>query len=241
MKATEQTFSRALPRAVVPAGGVIIVHSAQVSSRGPLRPVSLGIPKQVAENLLIADIKVGKNSQLVSVGALPADVFARGKRAWRLDMDTLEPGMHLTLGLVNTGNTAVPFEGEVALANPGEERVRNPMAMLGFGHTTVEANGTANISVQSQVPFEPAALHVPENQLDIFEILSLQHGPYLDVDELSKAAASSLSKENLLGNGLIALEPLSRLSPGDCLTLSVKNLTDKPAFFSAAIRGFIVS
>src|SRR5512147_744539 len=57
------------------------------------RPERLVVPSNLAVDFLITDIKVGKNSQLVSTGALPAVMFTETAFGIRLKMDTCQISM----------------------------------------------------------------------------------------------------------------------------------------------------
>jgi hypothetical protein len=78
------------------------------------RPERLVIPASIAEDFLINDIKVGKNSQLVSTGALPAAAFTPGRSdANRLMMDTAQIAMFVTISVTNTTKKSKNFQGVI--------------------------------------------------------------------------------------------------------------------------------
>jgi hypothetical protein len=66
------------------------------------RPERLVIPASIAEDFLITDIKVGKNSQLVSTGAIPASAFTNHSEPSRMKMDTAQIAMFVTVSVTNT-------------------------------------------------------------------------------------------------------------------------------------------
>lgn len=83
------------------------------------RPERLVVPSNVAVDFLITDIKVGKNSQLVSTGALPALMFTESAFGVRLKMDTAQISMFVTISVTNTNQNAKSFAG--GLVGPAVE------------------------------------------------------------------------------------------------------------------------
>jgi hypothetical protein len=77
------------------------------------RPERLVIPSNIAPDFLITDIKVGKNSQLVSTGALPAVGFTETAFGVRLKMDTCQISMFVTLTVTNQNVVAKNFQGMI--------------------------------------------------------------------------------------------------------------------------------
>lgn len=83
------------------------------------RPERLVVPSNVAVDFLITDIKVGKNSQLVSTGALPALMFTESAFGVRLKMDTAQISMFVTISVTNTNANPKSFAG--GLVGPAVE------------------------------------------------------------------------------------------------------------------------
>ena len=83
------------------------------------RPERLVVPSNIAVDFLITDIKVGKNSQLVSTGALPAVMFTENAFGVRLKMDTAQISMFVTISVTNQSNVARNFQG--GLVGPAVE------------------------------------------------------------------------------------------------------------------------
>ena len=87
--------------------GSTLVHgnssaNINVQPQVVFRPERLVIPASIAEDFLITDIKVGKNSQLVSTGALPAAAFTSRSESSRMKMDTAQISMFVTVSVTNT-------------------------------------------------------------------------------------------------------------------------------------------
>jgi hypothetical protein len=77
------------------------------------RPERLVVPSNLAVDFLITDIKVGKNSQLVSTGALPAVMFTEVAFGVRLKMDTCQISMFVTISVTNQNPSARNFQGGI--------------------------------------------------------------------------------------------------------------------------------
>ena len=77
------------------------------------RPERLVIPASIAEDFLITDIKVGKNSQLVSTGALPAAAFTVRSESTRMAMDTAQISMFVTVSVTNISKEPKNFQGVI--------------------------------------------------------------------------------------------------------------------------------
>jgi len=77
------------------------------------RPERVLIPSNVALDFLITDIKVGKNSQLASTGAVPATAFTEQAFGVRLKMDTAQISMFVTISVTNTNPNARQFQGVI--------------------------------------------------------------------------------------------------------------------------------
>jgi hypothetical protein len=90
--------SSALTNGVVPAGGTSpIEQKPQVIFRGE----RLAVPNSIVLNFDIADVKVGKDSQLASPGAMPSECFSNLSVGVRMQLDTSEPGITITLSMTN--------------------------------------------------------------------------------------------------------------------------------------------
>jgi hypothetical protein len=77
------------------------------------RPERIVIPSTIAADFLITDIKVGKNSQLVAPGAIPATVFAENAFGVRLKMDTSQIAQFVTISVQNQNAASRNFQGAI--------------------------------------------------------------------------------------------------------------------------------
>jgi hypothetical protein len=96
---------------------VISCGSAHINAQPwvSFRPERLIIPDNIALNFLITDIKIGKNSQLLTYGAVPAVVFNKYSSP-KLKMDTAQVLTFVTLTVTNVSKTACNFQA--ALIGP---------------------------------------------------------------------------------------------------------------------------
>ena len=61
----------------------------------------LAVPNSIVLNFDVNDIKVGKDSQLASPGNMPSECFSNLSVGVRMQLDTAEPGITLTLSMFN--------------------------------------------------------------------------------------------------------------------------------------------
>lgn len=87
------------PGTPIPAAQTIGVQTLpQVLFRGE----RLAVPNSIVLNFQIADIKVGKDSQLAAPGNMPAECLSNISVGVRMQLDTAEPGITITLFIDNT-------------------------------------------------------------------------------------------------------------------------------------------
>lgn len=73
------------------------------------KPQRLIIPAAIADNFVITDLKVGKNSQLAATGNIPAATFVAGAFDVKLNLDTCQIAMGISLSVTNISGAAVRF------------------------------------------------------------------------------------------------------------------------------------
>jgi hypothetical protein len=93
------------PVPVPPAETINIEQKPQVLFRGE----RLAVPNSIVLNFDMADIKVGKDSQLASPGAMPTECFSNLSVGVRMQLDTAEPGITITLYVTNNADNAQRF------------------------------------------------------------------------------------------------------------------------------------
>ena len=100
--------SSTLTNGVVPANTTSpIEQKPQVIFRGE----RLAVPNSQVLNFDIQDVKIGKDSQLASPGSMPSECFSNLSVGVRMQLDTAEPGITITLSVTNTdANNAHVFK-----------------------------------------------------------------------------------------------------------------------------------
>ena len=83
------------------------------------RPDRLVIPATIAPSFLITDLKVGKNSQFLNNGNVPAECFTQAAFGVRLKMDTAQISNNISIGVTNISAGALRFVA--ALIGPSME------------------------------------------------------------------------------------------------------------------------
>jgi len=237
-----------LPRVVVKASrkylgderllfeNVTTIVTEPVSPGGQVWPVGLEIDADVAPRLMVYDVKVGRNSQLVSCGCVPATLFALPTPV-DLRLDKLSSGERLSLQVSCAGPEDVTFKGRILAAGPTTP-VPGRTLVVGFGFTEVGAGKSVALVVRPQVEVRLTRLHVPPHLTDAFRIDDLFHGPYLDVEKVSRVADTrQLDRENLSRGGEVALTPTPDVGVGCPVALRVTNVSSTTQYFSAALLG----
>jgi hypothetical protein len=88
-----------------PVNTPVPANSTQTITATPqviFRSERLAVPNSIVLNFQLVDIKVGKDSQLAAPGNLPTEVFSNISIGVRMQLDTAEPGITLTLIAQNT-------------------------------------------------------------------------------------------------------------------------------------------
>jgi hypothetical protein len=90
--------------------GAGLTGSIEVKPQVLFRGERLAVPNSIVLNFNISDVKVGKDSQLAAPGDMPAECFSNISVGVRMQLDTAEPGITITLFPRNTDtNNAHPF------------------------------------------------------------------------------------------------------------------------------------
>ena len=241
-----------LPECVVPPLESAEVFTSLPSMRGAFWPSWLSIPDEVARHLLVTDVKVGKNSQNVSGGCVPASLFAESRVppvGSRLLLDTMVTAhLELRVSITNTSDEPVRLSGQV-LGTHDDSGASLGLLLLGLGHNLV-APGKFRLSVQPQVTISPVRLFVPDHLLQHFTVLSVSCRSYSHGCKTSRGVEScdggqppssvpttSLVPSNLRGPGEVRLVPLPTVRASDFLDLVLVNESREARWFSGAVLG----
>lgn len=117
----QPTKSRELVMGIASAAAIAAGASADVQGQPQIafRPDRIVVPSAVAASFIITDLKIGKNSQLVSGGAVHAQTFAEGAFGVRLKLDTLAISQTVLFRVTNISAAAATFYA--ALIGPSVE------------------------------------------------------------------------------------------------------------------------
>lgn len=111
LKKTAPTKSREFPIGFDSVTTIAAGATATLTQRPQIifRPERIVVPASVAAFFTIQDVRVGKNSQLVSAGAIPAATFSETAFGVRLKLDTVQISQDLILIVVNIDVAARRF------------------------------------------------------------------------------------------------------------------------------------
>lgn len=70
----------------------------------------LAVPASLVGNFDFNDLKVGKDSQLAAAGIMPTECFSNLSVGVRMELDTAEPGILISLFVTNNAKTAQDFQ-----------------------------------------------------------------------------------------------------------------------------------
>ena len=201
----------------------------------PYQLTWLVVPDDVAPHFYVADIKVGKNSQLCSAGVLPASLFAASEPEVDLGYDVCLQGTYINVYVINATNTRQVFRCSL-VGRHVEDNTRHPKnkkVILGLGSTSIQPRSENKLHVQSLIQMTPEQLFVPPRLLEKVTIKSV-------TKNRSKVDQASLTRQNLLTPPrTIELSPDKILHYHEYLTIVVENNTDSPLLFTGAVTGLI--
>ena len=108
------THTRAFPIgfAAVGAFGVGAGLQAEIDQKPQVlyRGERLAVPASLVGNFDFNDLKVGKDSQLAAAGIMPTECFSNLSVGVRMELDTAEPGILISLFVTNNAKTTQDFQ-----------------------------------------------------------------------------------------------------------------------------------
>lgn len=221
--------------------------------KSPFLPTWVAIPDEMARHFLVTDIKIGKNSQLVSTGCLPASLFDESMSK-RINLEDIGLSIeHLVpnstrdtfrISVTNASNNSQTITIDIYGRYIGDRphNIEFKYA-LGLGSTLITHNGSANIHVQPQRNFIPSHLFVPSHVLDgiVVDELYTDHLGEKMPTRRSYVMPATLLEDRLRQNGHITLSPQSIVETSQFVTLAVTNHSPSKQYFTGAILGSIPS
>lgn len=108
---TRPTKARQFPLGFESAAAIAPGATAAITSRPqvPFRGERLTVPSDIAGSFSILDLRVGKNSQFVNAGAVPARVFQENATNMSLQCDTAQISQDVTINVQNIGGAPQTF------------------------------------------------------------------------------------------------------------------------------------
>ena len=214
------------------------------------RTSRLVVPDSIASHFLVTDLRIAHDSQFISVGALPAELFAKSGPCFDLQLDDLREGEEAVVQVQSTSDDPVVFGCWMR----GDRLEGSKKVLLGYGSTQVGPKSSALVSVEPQCSFKPTHLFLPSSTARYFEIEEVRQSQYgtsadrslvrVEIDEPEKqgrAAKADLKKFTYYpGGGLLVelrLSPVEVVKPGRFLTISTTNRDREQRSFMAAILG----
>ena len=230
-----------------------------------ISPYGLLVDDEASQHFLVTDVRCGRDSQLVSRGAVPASVFSN--RAVREELylgfvpadpdpgeayDTLQvstdPRLEhagFTLGVFNTSDVERTFSGRIlgwieegrgtAWRWTCPDKFRT---VVGLGYTEIPGRQAAHVNVMPQFAFLPDRLVIPSSTGSRFDVLGVRTVAHDSNDFLGCAAGQVRGDaySERLSEGH-SLSGLTSAGPGRFLCASILNTGEEPASFSGAFLG----
>ena len=114
VKSRQPTSSYRLPLPIDTGAVAIVAGAAAVISLLPVQPfraTQLRLDPVAAPNFQITDIKVGRKSQLLGAGAIPATAFSALNPDCRVSFDTAQTSEPLVITVINVSGAAARLTG----------------------------------------------------------------------------------------------------------------------------------
>jgi len=207
-------------------------------SSEPLRIEQLIIPRERVADFLITDIKVGKDSQFIGTGCLPASVFSSGAILEPISgLPLLMPDRSVVLSVTNQAASEKVFMATLRCSRLGKTIFPGRgWGLLGLGSTLVVAGGSARIHVQSTAVFHIDRLIVPSSICDSFQVIEIEVGsPGFSVSRTEKVNPASGESFAETSSGQLKFK--KALMPGAWLSIYVKNVSSRAENFQGAFAG----
>ena len=214
-----------VPGTVIPPNASCTIQV--ISVKGAFRLKNMMVPPEIAPFFLITDIKIGRMSQLASIGAVCADYFALQGGSEDLQFDDLRLGEIISVSVTKRGSSPLEFSATLRGELIPERRRR----VVGFGDTLVAPRSEARITVQSQSILRLDTLVVSPSTATTFKIHSLEVAGDSVLFEESRGIHSG---ENEFCPAIA--------QTGDWIKISVENLTDSAEWlYGIALSGQLLA
>jgi hypothetical protein len=229
--------------------------STRLETSSPFLPLWFTIPDEIAEHLLVTDLRIANRSLLFSTGCVPAGLFAEsaardadGRLVDVLQLPVVRAHQLVSLSLTNASDRPVAFRGSVVGCDPerAPDRPRSllvgcgryemgPSPLPSMGPNTVRLN----VRVRPQVELRPHKLYVPASVLEkvVISTISTEAEPG---EMLSWVPNETVARINVRSREDIVFAPDPVVSSRHFIRLEAINQTKEPRWFSAAVLGTLV-
>lgn len=186
----------------------------------------------LAARFIITGIALGRRNQMMSPGAVPAELFTR-TFGGDYNFDLLPPDTEVRISATNISAELSPFEiailGDDDIAEAPPKR-RN---FIGFGNTTVAPKSQARICVQPGYAFRAERPIIPSTIAENFTVSNILVGKQEQLRTSSPIPADLFSEKVLGGLGL----GFDVCAPSVFLTIVVNNVSTEAQNFRCAFIG----
>lgn len=232
-------------KALTVAPGCSVTAEAESLDRESFFPTRIVLPDDVAPHFLVTDVRVGKDSQLWSAGALPGELFAESGPRLDLLLDECRPGAKVTVCAQSRSGEAREFRCWVQ----GTRSVATGSRKVVVGYGSTRCRGSLSISVEPQRPFRPTHLFLPSDVARDFAVESVEQSAAfrvrggkaekVDLDP-SETSVGVLGEAVSGSSGALVpvrMSPSEVVRPGRFLTLRVASEGGEERTFRAAVVG----
>lgn len=152
---------------------------------GPFRPLYVTVPSDVAPHFLVTDVKIGRDSQFLSIACVPACLFDESQFPVHLRFNLLHPYTFLTISVTNISTSPRMFRFKVVGTHDASTEPPTTV-VLGLGNTLIspssqEPSPKFTLRVQPAMvyrhAFVPRFLSVPTDVLRDFRLDALGKHP----------------------------------------------------------------
>ena len=238
-----------LVRLKIPAASVSGFGSSNfdVLRTGPsFKLLGLEVPDAVADAFMITDLRVGKDSQLISPSCFPASFFAASSRRERLGLlGVAHNNTYLKVSLTNLCADERVFEGSFvgSFAGSADADREHERMIVGLGHTIVASGSEVYVyKAQPQLKFWPKRLAVPREVLGTgasgaFEVVAAAVLNYRRElrQKIEGPFVTDSYSERCEGNFECPVD----MEPADILAITVRNRTDSQRAFYGTVAGTV--
>jgi hypothetical protein len=212
--------------------------------------LGLEVPDAVADAFMITDLRVGKDSQLISPSCFPASFFAASSRRERLGLlGVAHNNTYLKVSLTNLCADERVFEGSFVGEVVGSHVDPRPgdgtkMRMIvGLGLTVVATGAEVVVyGAQPQLRFLPRRLAIPRAVLGTgasgaFEVVAAAVLNYRRElrQKIEGPFVTDSYSERCEGNFECPVD----MEPADILAITVRNRTDSQRAFYGTVAGTV--